>query len=104
MRKMTKAIGAAALAAVAAAGSVEPAQARGHEGAAIAAGILGLGLGAAIASDHPHYHRVYYGPPRYYYGPPRGYYRWGYGPPAARVCRVHYDWYGYPHRRCWLEP
>lgn len=97
MKIMTKAAGAAALAAVVSLGTVQPAQARGDAGAAFAAGVLGLGLGAAIASDHPHYHRVYY-------GPPRGYYGWGYGPPPHRVCRVHFDWYGYPHRHCWLEP
>ncbi|HET8611814.1 MAG TPA: hypothetical protein VFL92_03505 [Sphingomonas sp.] len=60
-------------------------------GAAIAAGILGLGIGAAIASaDQPDYYYGYDGyyapppppPPRYYYAPPPppayGYY-YGYG-------------------------
>jgi hypothetical protein len=39
-------------------------------GVAVAAGILGLAAGAAIASDHPHY---YYGGPGYYAGPGYGY-------------------------------
>jgi len=60
-------------------------------GVAVAAGILGLAAGAAIASDHPHYYydRPYYGG---YYGP--AYYDGGYG-------------YGYgygsciSHRRVW---
>ena len=45
-------------------------------GAAIAAGVVGLALGAAIASDHPHYYRGYYAPG--YYGPPA--YAYGYAP------------------------
>ena len=38
-------------------------------GAAVAAGIAGLAIGAAIAGDHPGYNRDYY-----YAGPPPGYY------------------------------
>ena len=46
---------------------------RGHgDGAAVAAGIAGLAIGAAIAGDHPGYNRDYYyggPPPAYYDGP-----------------------------------
>ena len=89
-----------------------------NDGAAIAAGIAGLAIGAAIASngrdryydrgyygrgyyDGPryrsgYYDRGYYGPPRYAYGPPRGY----------RNCRTmsRFDPYygGYVRStRCW---
>lgn len=56
---------------------------RGHghgnaAGAAIVGGLIGLGLGAAIASQG-------YAPPPAYYGPPRGYY----APPPPAV------YYGY---------
>jgi hypothetical protein len=63
---------------------------RGYGGAALA-GIAGLAIGAAIASDHPHYYRGYYGGPYYgdaYYGP--GYYgtcyttRWTWDPYIGR--------------------
>jgi len=43
-------------------------------GAAIVGGLIGLGLGAAIASNNG-----YYAPPPVYYGPPSGYY----APPAV---------------------
>lgn len=66
LRKPVKAAIAATLLGVTALAVVEPAQARGDTGAAIAAGIIGLGVGAAIASDHPHYREV-----QYYYAPPR---------------------------------
>ena len=52
-------------------------------GLAIGAGILGLGLGAAIASSN----RGYYGP-SYYYGDP--YYGYGY---RGCVVRRHWDPY-----------
>jgi hypothetical protein len=39
-------------------------------GAAVAAGIIGLGIGAAIASSN----RPYYAPPSYYAPPPAVYY------------------------------
>ena len=52
---------------------------RGGNGAGLAvAGIAGLALGAALASDHPHYYRSYYGPGPYAYGP----YAYGPGPYA----------------------
>lgn len=51
---------------------------RGGAGAAIAAGLIGLGIGAAIASRG-------YAPPPAYYGPPAGYYT----PPPPAV------YYGY---------
>ena len=46
----------------------------GNAGAAIVGGIVGLGVGAAIASGG------YYAPPPVYYGPPPGYYA---SPPPA---------------------
>jgi hypothetical protein len=62
---------------------------RGGNGARLAvAGIAGLALGAALASDHPHYYRGYYGPGPYAYGP--GYYgtcyttRWTWDPYIGR--------------------
>lgn len=58
----------------------------GGGGAAIAAGVVGLALGAAIASDHPHY---YYGGPGYY-GPPAPYY---YGPATCYSTRWVWDPY-----------
>lgn len=53
-------------------------------GAAIIGGIVGLGLGAAIASGG----YGYYAPPPVYYGPPPGYYA---PPPPA----VYYGYGGY---------
>ena len=50
----------------------------GAAGAAIIGGLLGLGVGAAIASNGgyaPGYNAPgYYAPPYSYYGPPSGYY------------------------------
>jgi hypothetical protein len=43
-------------------------------GAAIVGGLIGLGLGAAIASSGGYYAPGYYAPPYGYYGPPRAYY------------------------------
>jgi hypothetical protein len=50
-------------------------------GAAVVGGLIGLGVGAAIASGG------YYAPPPVYYGPPTGYY----APPPPTV----YYGYGY---------
>ena len=57
-----------------------------HGGGALAAGIAGLAVGAAIAGSHP-----YYGPYGYYYGP------------RCRYYTVWDPYYGaYIHRRrCW---
>jgi hypothetical protein len=55
----------------------------GAAGAAIVGGIVGLGLGAAIASNG--YNGYYAPPPPVYYGPPSGYY----APPPPAV------YYGY---------
>ena len=72
----------------------------GGSGAAVAAGILGLGVGAAIASSnrgyyaHPGYYGygapVYYGGPGYYAPPPP--YAYGYG------CRSDWRWDGWRGR------
>jgi hypothetical protein len=72
----------------------------GGSGAAVAAGILGLGIGAAIASDrydrYDRYDRGYYRAPGYYYAPPAyGYYY--YAPPPPPPPPVYYGygrWYG----------
>ncbi|HEY3948067.1 hypothetical protein [Phenylobacterium sp.] len=59
---------------------------RGSGGAAIFAGVAGLALGAALASDHPRY----YAPAPYYYGPPAPYY---YGPATCYTTRWVWDPY-----------
>ncbi|QJU56916.1 hypothetical protein HL653_03110 [Sphingomonas sp. AP4-R1] len=87
MRTMIKATLAAAALATASLGAIQPAQARDDTGVAVAAGIIGLGVGAAIASSDHGYSRVgYYGGGGGYYGGP-GYYR-GYAP-------AYYPAYGY---------
>lgn len=78
-----------------------PAEAHVGTGIAIGAGLLGLGVGAAIASDHPHHHYYddgYYAPPPppapvAYYAPPPP-------PPAysyeyVQRCRVIERWNPY---------
>jgi len=101
MRKLITGTAAALALAVTTIGAVAPAQAQwrggyrgGHyyryhgdrTGAAVGAGILGLAVGAALASSGP---RGYYEPaPRYYYAPP---------PPPSYVeyCRTEWRWDGY---------
>jgi hypothetical protein len=101
MRTFAKVAIGAALVATATTGLIPPAAARADDGAAVVAGIIGLGIGAAIASDH-HYHRHYYN--RYYYGRPSYYYGYGYapryyyGPPAYAY---PYGGYGYGYRCGW---
>ena len=78
MRKPILAVVTVATLAAGTIGMAAPAQARVSTGTAVAAGILGLGVGAAIASDHPHrryYNDGYYAPPPpppapVYYAPP----------------------------------
>jgi hypothetical protein len=71
----------------------------GHSdaGVAVAAGVVGLALGAAIASDHGggrYYGRGYYGGGYYDYPGYYGYYREGY-----RVCESsHWAWDPYAGR------
>ena len=76
---MRKLFGIAAAAAVLATGTLgmqSPAEAHVSTGVAVASGLLGLGVGAAIASDHRHYDDGYYAPPPpppvavTYYAPP----------------------------------
>lgn len=89
-------------------GAAAPAEARYHggyrghyyhhggTGTALAAGIIGLGVGAAIASDHGYYGRGYYrgyGPAYYAPPPPPPGYYYG-GPP----CRTEMRWDGWSRR------
>ena len=71
----------------------------GNGGAALAAGVVGLALGAAIASDHGYYDRGYYGN----YGPGYGYYggpAYAYDYPAYRTCETRrWVWDPYIGRR-----
>jgi hypothetical protein len=97
MGKIGKATIIAGLVAASSVGIVQPAAAHADPGAAVVAGIIGLGVGAAIASDHPHYRRHYYyaPPPRVYYAPPPVAY---YAPPPPDY------YYGYGRcgwRGCW---
>ncbi|MBS0335143.1 MAG: hypothetical protein JSS35_20435 [Proteobacteria bacterium] len=63
---------------------------RGNAGAAVVAGVAGLALGAALASNHPHYGYAYgpsyYGPAPYAYGP-------YYGPATCYSTRWVWDPY-----------
>jgi hypothetical protein len=91
-----------AMAALAAGGSLAapPAMAQPNEwhggyqhhdhdaGAALAAGIAGLAIGAALASDHD----GYYAPPAYVYGAPAYY-----GGPAYYAGPSYYGYYGRCH-------
>jgi len=82
-------------------GLAQPAAAHDDAGVAVAAGILGLGVGAAIASDHPHYyHRRHYyyapPPPVAYYPPPYAYY---YAPPPPPRYYGYYPQCGWDG--CW---
>jgi hypothetical protein len=94
MRTIIKAGIAAATFATVSLGMVQPAQARDNTGVAIAAGIIGLGVGAALVSDRGGYddgysgytNVGYYGRPSYYGGGySNAYYpSYGYGRPAYR--------------------
>ena len=67
---------------------------RHDNGAAIAAGVVGLALGAAIASNgHPYYGHGYYAPS--YYGPPA--YAYGYGPAYGYQTCVTTRWVWDPY-------
>ncbi|HEX2816041.1 MAG TPA: hypothetical protein VHN39_06590 [Phenylobacterium sp.] len=65
----------------------------GRGGDAIAAGVVGLALGAAIASNHSHYYGGGYG----YYGGPA--YAYGYGPGYATCVTTRWVWDPYYGRR-----
>jgi hypothetical protein len=110
MRKLLTASAATLALAGVTLGSAAPAEARyydrghyyghyhGGGGTALAAGILGLAAGAAIASDHRgYYDRGYYGyapygyAPAYYAPPPPPGYYGGY-------CRSDWRWDGWAHR------
>ena len=118
-KTLGKAVIAATLAATALGGlAATPAQAQyyrgyrhhgGGDGAAVAvgAGLLGLAVGAAIASsDRPHYYyrervyepvyyREYYEYPRYYARPYPVYYHHDYRPEWRDDWRWHHHGYGY---------
>jgi hypothetical protein len=91
MRTMIKAALAAATLATASLGAIQPAQARDDTGIAVAAGVIGLGLGAAIASDSGGYTNVgYYD---------RGYYGGGYSPAYGYGGGYRQPAYGYGYDR-----
>ena len=93
MRAVIKGALAAALLAGSSLAGTAPAEARDHTGVAIAAGILGLGIGAAIASsDHRDRYDSYYGynAPVDYYAASPSYYSYGYS-----YSRPSYGGYGY---------
>ena len=79
MNKFAKIGAASVLLAATSLTAVTPAAARDSTGVAVVAGIIGLGLGAAIASDHPHYRQSQYydQTPQVYY--PQQNYGYGYG-------------------------
>lgn len=86
MRTMFKSIIAASALAATSVAAIQPAQARDNTGVAVAAGIIGLGVGAALASDRGGYGRggYYYDSyPAYSYPSSYGYYApaysYGYG-------------------------
>jgi len=83
MRNALKGIIAAAALAATGVAVAQPAQARDHDGAVVTAGVVGLGLGAAIGSSgRPQYTQVDYYPAGYRgngYGYGRGYYAQPYG-------------------------
>lgn len=94
MRAVIKGALAAALLAGSSLAGTAPAEARDHSGTAVAAGIIGLGIGAAIASDH---HGRYYDDGGYYgYDAPVSYYA---GPAYGYGYDVRYDrgYYGRDH-------
>lgn len=88
MHAVIKGILAAAILTGGSLAGTAPAEARDHTGTAIAAGIIGLGIGAAIASsDH---HDRYYGNGNYGYDN-YGYDSYGYSAPGYYVAPA----YGY---------
>jgi hypothetical protein len=99
MRTIMKAGLAVATLATASLGAIQPAQARDHTGTAIAVGLIGLGVGAAIASSDRGYDSGYTNVG--YYGG-RGYYGGGYYAPAytGYYARPVYR-YGYDRGRGW---
>ena len=93
MRAVIKGALAAALLAGSSLAGTAPAEARDHTGTAIAAGIIGLGIGAAIASsDHGD---RYYGNAGYGYDDSYGY---GYGAPTNYYVAPAYG-YGVTYER-----
>jgi hypothetical protein len=86
MRAVIKGFIAASLIAGSSLAATAPADARDRTGTALLAGVIGLGIGAAIASDshnnRGHYSNDYYSggyAPGYYSTPSAGYYGGGYG-------------------------
>jgi len=89
-------IGASVLAAV------QPAQARDSSGVAVAVGLIGFGVGAAIASDRPHYREVQYGS-GYYDRPQTYYYPQQYGRGYRSDDRLEWQRQRYWEQRRWQE-
>ena len=103
MRAVIKGAIATALIAGSSLAGTAPAQARDHTGTAIIAGIIGLGVGAAIASDHrDRYDNYGYGyqtaPAGYYDSAPAYGYSYGYQQPYVTGGYYSYD-RGYRHHR-----
>jgi hypothetical protein len=103
MRSVFKKIIAASALAATSIAVVQPAQARDNTGVAVAAGIIGLGVGAALVSDH----RGYDGGGYYYNDYPQAYNypsSYGYYAPAYGYSSYGYDYgrgYGYDRGRGW---
>jgi hypothetical protein len=116
MRKPILAAVAAATMITGTVGLAAPAEARVSTGVAVGAGLLGLGVGAAIASDHPHHYYYddgYYAPPPpppppapvAYYAPPPPPPPPAYSYEYVQRCRVVDHWSPYwgryvQSRRC----
>ncbi len=115
MRKLIQIAGVAAVLATGSVGMVAPAEARVSTGVAVASGLLGLGVGAAIASDHQRYDDGYgyYAPPppppapvAYYAPPPPPPPPPSYSYDYVQHCRVFDRWDSYEghyvrSRRCY---
>jgi hypothetical protein len=70
----------------------------GDAGAAVAAGILGLAVGAALASSSHHDYDRSYG-----YGYEQPYYGNGYRPAYGETCRSYWQWSPRWHRNVRVE-
>lgn len=104
MRSFIKGLVAAAAIGGVSIAAVQPAEARDHTGAAVVAGVIGLGVGAAIASSaHDRYYDRGYYDAGYqpYYGGGGGYYAPSYGVVYDRGYYGRRDWRDHDDRRGW---